>query len=153
MAPSTGAVVVHALAIASLFFRFLCNFTMFQRLSCLPCVSYSALASPKSALAFQSLPCLPCVSYSFLVTTMYLPYSLRLFAFHGTASSNADFSFQSKAGIHTGGEDLGYPPQIHSVLTLFGIITTKCITSWTNELCWQGYAYALKSAPELISEH
>ena len=36
-------------------------------------VSYSALASPKSALAFQSLSCLPCVSYSFLVSAMYLP--------------------------------------------------------------------------------
>ena len=45
------------------------------------------------------------------------------------------------------------PKKIHSVLTLFGIITTKCITSWMNEVCWQGYAYALKSAPELISEH
>ena len=44
------------------------------------------------------------------------------------------------------GEDLGYPPKafslppkIYSVLT-FGIITTKCITSWINELCWQGHA-------------
>ena len=68
---------------------------MFQRLSCLPCVSYFALASQKSALAFQSLSCLPCVSYSFLVSAMYLPQTL-LFAFHGTASSNAGFSFQSK---------------------------------------------------------
>ena len=42
---------------------------IFQMLSCLPCVSYSAFASPKSTFAFQSLSCLPCVSYSFLVST------------------------------------------------------------------------------------
>ena len=41
-----------------------------------------------------------------------------------------------QSGIHTGGEDLGYPPKsipppppqkFHSVLTLFGIITTKYV--------------------------
>ena len=59
------------------------------------------------------------------------------------------------------GEDLGYPPQsifppkIHSVLTLFGIITTKYVYftrmhNLLDEVCWQGYAYALKSATELI---
>ena len=51
---------VRVLAIASLFFRvfYATLHAMFQRLSCLPCVSYSALASPKSALAFQSLSCI-----------------------------------------------------------------------------------------------
>ena len=33
---------------------------VFQRLSCLQCVSYSALASPKSVLVFQRLSCLQC---------------------------------------------------------------------------------------------
>ena len=53
------------------FFRFYATLhTLFQRLSCLPCVSYSALASSKCALAFQSLSYLPSVSYSFLVSAM-----------------------------------------------------------------------------------
>ena len=32
-------------------------------------------------------------------------------------------------------------------------VMQECITSWTNEVCWQGYAYALKGVAELISEH
>ena len=74
MAPSTGTVLARALAIASLIlpFFYATFHTLFQRISCLPCVSYSALASPKSALSFQSLSCLPCVSYYFLVSAMYL---------------------------------------------------------------------------------
>ena len=75
MTPSTGTVLVRVSAIASLILSFF-NATfhaLFQKLSFLPCVSYSALASPKSALSFQSLSCLPCVSYSFLVSAMYLP--------------------------------------------------------------------------------
>ena len=59
-------------------------------------MSYSALASPKSVLVFQRLSYLPCVSYYFLVSSMYLPETLRLFAFRGTASSNAGFSLQSE---------------------------------------------------------
>ena len=37
--------------------------------------------------------------------------------------------FGSRDSYRGGGEDLGYPqgPKIHSVLTLFGIITTKYI--------------------------
>ena len=70
---------------------------MFQRLSCLQCVSYSALASPKFVLVFQRLSCLPCVSHYFLVSSMYLPETLKgSFAFRGTASSNAGFFFQSE---------------------------------------------------------
>ena len=46
MAPSTGTVLVRALAIASLIFRFYATLhAMFQRPSCLPCVSYSSLVS------------------------------------------------------------------------------------------------------------
>ena len=60
------------------------------------CVSYSALASLKSVLVFQSFSCLPCVSYYFLVSSMYLPETLRLFCVSGTSSSIAGFSFQSE---------------------------------------------------------
>ena len=93
MAPSTGVVLVRLLAIASLFFRFYATLhVMFQRLSCLPCVSYSSLASPVCS----------CVSESFMLTMRVLFFFLspqcifHFVAFYGTASSNASFSFQSK---------------------------------------------------------
>ena len=54
MAPSTGTVLVRASAIYS-FHIYATLHGTFQRLSCWPHVSYSALASPTSALAFQSL--------------------------------------------------------------------------------------------------
>ena len=94
MAPSIGLSPCKCVGNSFLILPFFMQLYMrlFQRLSCLPCVSYSALASPKSVLAFQSLSCLPYVSCSFPVSAMYLPLTL----IHSTASSNAGFSFQSK---------------------------------------------------------
>ena len=45
---------------------------------------------------FQSFSCLPCASYYFLVSSMYLPETLRLFCVSRDASSIAGFSFQSE---------------------------------------------------------
>ena len=100
MAPSTGTVLVHALAIASLFFCFLCNFYMqyFRGSHALPCVSYSALALSKvcSCVFRASHACHVCPILFLVLRNVSFIDSKALFAFHRTASSNAGFSFQSK---------------------------------------------------------
>ena len=74
---------------------------MFQRLSCLQCVSYSALASPKSVLVFQRLSCLPCVSYYFLVSSMCLRDSKALLHFAGLLAVMRASLFKVKAWPHS----------------------------------------------------
>ena len=55
MEPSTGTVLVRAWAIVSLFFRFFnATYMQFQKFSCLPCVSSSALPLQSLLLHFRA---------------------------------------------------------------------------------------------------
>ena len=58
------------------------------------------------------------------------------------------------SGIHTGGRktwDIPPPPQNPFSIDIWH--NYNKIRLFYKDMCWQGYAYALKCDPELISEH